>query len=234
MLAGIELAGLAGRLDAPVPGGFVATGAAAVLLAFAATGQRALPLDSPLSVVLVALVVAGGTVALTLGPPGPRTLTRAAVLVMGPIYIGAPLGSLVWVQWSMGPAATTWLVVTLATSDITQYYTGRRFGRTKLAPAVSPAKTREGAIGGVSAAAIAGIFLGPMSVPGTTALMGGLVAAFVAMFGIAGDLFESLLKRSAGTKDASTLIPGHGGVLDRLDSYLFAAPIFYLFLRYVA
>lgn len=234
VLAGFELAGLAARLNAPVPGGFLATGAAAVLLAFAATSQRALPVDASLSVVLVALVVGAGMMALTLGPPAPATLTRAAVLVMGPIYIGAPLGALVWIQWVVGPAATTWLVAMLAASDIAQYYTGRRFGRTKLAPTVSPAKTNEGAIGGITAAALAGVLLGPVCVPGTAPVMGGLIAVFVAMFGIAGDLFESLLKRSAGAKDASALIPGHGGMLDRLDSYLFAAPIFYLFLRYVA
>ncbi|MCC7007971.1 MAG: phosphatidate cytidylyltransferase [Acidobacteria bacterium] len=231
VVAGLEIAGLSARAEAAVPAAFLSTGAAALLLAVAATSRHAPAADAPVAV-LLALVVGGGAVALTLGPPSHATLTRAAVLVMAPVYVGAPLGALVWVQWAMGPAATTWLVATLAASDITQYYVGRRFGRTRLAPAVSPAKTNEGAIGGVSAATIAGVVLGPLCV-GTSPLMGGLVALVVAMFGIAGDLFESLLKRSAGAKDASALIPGHGGVLDRLDSYLFAAPVFFLFLRYV-
>lgn len=229
--AGLELAGLAGRLGAPVPAGFVAAAATTVLLAMGMTGTPTL--DAALPAVLVALVVGAGTVALSLGPPDQATLTRAAVLVMAPIYIGAPLGAVVWVHLAHGPAATTWLVATLAASDITQYYTGRRFGRTKLAPAVSPAKTHEGAVGGLVAAALAGALLGPLAVAGTTAAVGALIGGLVAMFGMAGDLFESLLKRSAGAKDASALIPGHGGVLDRLDSYLFAAPLFYLVLRYL-
>jgi len=196
-------------------------------------GLDAGPADAPLAAVLVALVVGGGMVALSLGPPSPATLVRAAVLLMGPVYIGAPLGALVWIQATAGPAATTLLVVMLASSDVTQYYTGRRFGRTKLAPSISPAKTNEGAVGGVLAAVVVGAVLGPVALPGISPMLGAVLAALVAMFGIAGDLFESLLKRSAGAKDASTMIPGHGGVLDRLDSYLFAVPIFYLFLRYV-
>jgi len=121
----------------------------------------------------------------------------------------------------------------MAVSDSAQFYAGRLFGRRKLAPAISPAKTIEGAVGGLVAAAIGGFVVGPWCLPGLSAV-GGLTAGVVlAVFGMAGDLFESLLKRSAGVKDSSNLIPGHGGVLDRIDSYLFAAPVFYLFLRYL-
>jgi phosphatidate cytidylyltransferase len=160
-------------------------------------------------------------------------LTRAAILVMAPAYVGLPLGALVWTQGLFGPAATTWLIGTIALSDSAQYYTGRLFGRTKLAPAISPAKTREGALGGLVAAAVSGWFVAPLCIAGVSPAAGSLTAVGLAAFGIAGDLFESMLKRSAGLKDSSQLIPGHGGVLDRIDSYLFAAPVFYLFLRYI-
>lgn len=233
--AGAELAWLARKIDAEVPAVVVGLGASALALAFVLYDRRVPGSeDDSLGAVLLALLVVVGTIALALGPPSPATLTRIAVLVMGPVYVGLPLGAIVWVQWVFGPAATTWLVATLAISDTAQYYTGRRFGRAKLAPAISPAKTNEGAIGGLAAAAIAGAFLGPLCLGSMTPLLGATIGGVLAVFGIAGDLFESLIKRSVGAKDSSALIPGHGGVLDRIDSYLFAAPIFYLFLRYVA
>jgi phosphatidate cytidylyltransferase len=120
-------------------------------------------------------------------------------------------------------------------SDSAQYYTGRAFGRRKLAPAVSPAKTVEGAIGGLVAATIAGAVSGSnvLHLAPFDAVTGAVVGVLVALFGMLGDLFESLLKRSAGVKDSSALIPGHGGVLDRIDSYLFAAPCYYVVLRWL-
>ena len=123
------------------------------------------------------------------------------------------------------------LIATVAVSDTAQFYTGRTLGRTPLAPLRSPKKTREGALGGfVDRAAL------PRASPGRTgcrcsrgvgtpALGLGIVVA-----GIIGDLFESMLKRAADMKDSGTLIPGHGGVLDRIDALLFAAPVFYFFL----
>ena len=152
-------------------------------------------------------------------------------MVMGPLYIGLPLGVFAWLQAVGGPGPTTWLLAVIAVSDSAQYYTGRALGRVKLAPAISPAKTREGAMGGVVAAAIAGFLLGPLWLPAFSAGEAAGIAVLLAMFGMAGDLFESLLKRSAGLKDSSSLIPGHGGILDRLDSHLFAAPVFYVCLR---
>jgi len=83
-------------------------------------------------------------------------------------------------------------------------------------------------------AVVFGLIVGPICIPGVSGPLMALVALMLALFGMAGDLFESLLKRSAGAKDSSTLIPGHGGVLDRIDAYLFAAPVMYLFLRYIA
>jgi phosphatidate cytidylyltransferase len=116
----------------------------------------------------------------------------------------------------------------VAISAIFQYYTGRAFGRRPLAPSISPKKTIEGAIGGLVVAplvlvAIAHWWLPRLALP----LVWGAGLAIV-VAGIAGDLFESAMKRAAGVKDSGTLIPGHGGVLDRIDALLFVAPLFYL------
>lgn len=233
--AGVEFAHLSAKIGAAVPASFVGLASATLAMAFVLYERRVPGSDDDsLGAVLLALLVTAGVVALALGPPTPQTVTRAAVMVMAPIYIGLPLGAIAWVQWVFGPAATTWLIATIAVSDSAQYYTGRAFGRTKLAPAVSPAKTNEGAIGGLLAACVLGAIVGPMCLSSVSPVVGGLLGLVLAMFGIAGDLFESLIKRSAGAKDASALIPGHGGVLDRIDACLFAAPVFYLFLRYVA
>jgi phosphatidate cytidylyltransferase len=231
--AGIELARLAARAGAGVPAAFVGLGAAGLALALVADGGGVAGAGTGLlGVALFALVVAAGTVSLTLGPPAPATLTRAAVMCMAPAYVGLPLGAIAWVHGVAGPPATTWLLTTVAVSDSAQYYSGRWLGRTKLAPIISPAKTVEGAAGGLIAAAITGFVLGPMWMSGLSPAAAAATGAALALFGMAGDLFESLLKRSAAVKDSSNLIPGHGGVLDRIDSYLFAAPAFYVFVRY--
>lgn len=164
---------------------------------------------------------------------GQPLLADTAAAVLAPVYIGLPLGCLVGVHAIAGKQAVLLLIATVAVSDTAQYYTGRAFGRTPLAPRRSPKKTREGAIGGF---VIAPAFLG---VAGSywfpdfpwywhVSLGFGIVVA-----GIIGDLFESMLKRAADMKDSGTLIPGHGGVLDRIDALLFAAPVFYFFLRNV-
>ncbi len=232
-VAGGEVVGLAGRLGIRVPVGFVSIAAGLVVLSFvlplatlSATSGGALP------VVLLALLIAAGVLTITIGPPDAYALSRAAVLVMAPLYVGLPLGALAWIHWRFGAAVTTWLLATVVISDSAQYYTGRAFGRHKLAPAISPGKTIEGAVGGLLAALVAGFVLGPRMLSGLTPITGSLMGGGLAAFGLAGDLFESALKRSAGVKDSSGLIPGHGGVLDRIDAYLFAAPVFYLALRH--
>jgi phosphatidate cytidylyltransferase len=233
-VAGAELAHMAARVGVVVPATFVGLSSAALSVAFVVyEGQLPGSTDDSLGAVLLALLVVAGTVALALGPPTPTSLAQAALLIMAPSYLGLPLGAIVWTHWVFGPAATTWLLGTIAVSDSAQYYTGRLFGRTKLAPAISPAKTIEGAVGGLVAAGLVGAALGPFALAGLTPLFAAFTAVALATFGIVGDLFESLLKRSAGVKDSSTMIPGHGGVLDRIDSYLFAAPVFYLLLRYL-
>ncbi|MDD5364886.1 MAG: phosphatidate cytidylyltransferase [Gallionellaceae bacterium] len=125
-------------------------------------------------------------------------------------------------------AESPWLLLIVAAiaivADTAAYFAGRRFGRHKLAPTISPGKTREGALGGaVAVVAYAAI----VARAGGHALNITLLAAFLALFvlSVLGDLFESWLKRRAGVKDSGNLLPGHGGVLDRIDSQLAVLPV---------
>jgi phosphatidate cytidylyltransferase len=147
------------------------------------------------------------------------------------VYIGMPLGMLAAVHGLLGWKATLLLIGTVVVSDSAQYYSGRLLGRTPLAPAISPKKTVEGAIGGLifGTAFMALVVARVLPSPSVAPLLG--LGVFVVIVGICGDLFESRLKRTAGIKDSSALIPGHGGVLDRIDALLFAAAPFYLYVR---
>ena len=157
--------------------------------------------------------------------------TAAAVLV--PVYIGMPLGCLVGVHAIAGKEAVLLLIATVAVSDTAQFYTGRTFGRTPLAPLRSPKKTREGAIGGFVIAPLFLAVAGSYWLPDFPWYWHASLGFGIVVAGIIGDLFESMLKRAADMKDSGALIPGHGGVLDRIDALLFAAPVFYFFLQNV-
>ena len=160
-----------------------------------------------------------------------KSLPDSAVALIAPLYIGLPLGMLVAIHALGGREAVLLLIATIVVSDTSQYYSGRLFGRHALAPAVSPKKTIEGAVGGILIGTVflvvAGRFVFPMARPPLLVAMG----ISTVLLGIIGDLFESKLKRVAGMKDSSTLIPGHGGILDRIDALLIATPAFYLFLQ---
>jgi phosphatidate cytidylyltransferase len=155
------------------------------------------------------------------------------VALFAVIYIGLPLGAIAAVRAIAGREAVVLLVLTIVVSDSAQYYTGRAFGRVPLAPTISPKKTREGAAGGILFGSIAMVLGARFVFPTASIVAVAIAAVTVVMLGIAGDLFESLLKRSAGVKDSSSLIPGHGGILDRIDSWLFAGPAYYMFVRYL-
>lgn len=158
----------------------------------------------------------------------------AAASVLAPVYIGIGLGSLVAIHVWGGRGGVILLMATIVVSDTAQYYAGRTFGRRPLAPKLSPKKTIEGAIGGFLIAPAFLVFSAYYFIPAATNQVSLVVLALaLVVAGIAGDLFESTLKRAAGMKDSSALIPGHGGVLDRIDAMLFAAPIFYLYLRWL-
>jgi phosphatidate cytidylyltransferase len=166
-----------------------------------------------------------GLVAATLRAKGARD---PATDVLGTMWFVAPLAALVfWHPGSLEQAGSwslqsplTLLFVSLWAGDIAGMLAGKAFGRRLFAPRISPKKTWEGAIANFLAAGLAGLGLGALlGYSPSTSLTVGLA---IGVFGQAGDLFESGLKRAAGTKDSGTILPGHGGILDRLDS-LFAS-----------
>jgi phosphatidate cytidylyltransferase len=181
---------------------------------------------SAATIAIVVLVVCAIDV-LAFGASMPDT---AATLV-APFYTGAPLAMLAVVHALHGWQATLMLIATVIVSDSSQYYTGRSLGRHPLAPAISPKKTIEGAVGGLVVGTLFAVVAGHRLFPAAAiARLVGLGIAIV-ILGICGDLFESRLKRAAGMKDSSSLIPGPGGVLDRIDALLFAAPAFFVFVE---
>ena len=221
-----EYADLAAAFGSKVP--TIPSGAAVAAACVAVGGD-----EPPLALVCLAALLCVGVLTIARGQPGPEILRDASVSLFPLLYIGVPLGTLAAIRSIGGRDATLLLMATIVVSDSAQYYTGRAFGRHQLAPAISPKKTVEGALGGLIFGTAA-MTLGGLEVfkgANIWLLVGTSIA--VVVFGMIGDLFESLLKRSAGVKDSSTLIPGHGGVLDRIDSWLFAAPVFYVFTRYL-
>lgn len=125
------------------------------------------------------------------------------------------------------------LMLIVMSNDTAAYYTGSAFGRHRLYPLVSPKKSIEGALGGLGGS-IAGTLLAKFTFfPQLTLADALLTAIIIGILGQAGDLFESMLKRSFGVKDSGDIFPGHGGVLDRLDSIIFAAPAVYYYAVYV-
>jgi phosphatidate cytidylyltransferase len=159
------------------------------------------------------------------------TVDRAAARVLAQWYIGMPLGMLAAVESLAGRMGPLLLISAIAVSDSAQFYTGRLLGRRLLVPAISPKKTVEGAVGGLVLATVFVALAGPAVLPGAGRLSLALLGVIMAVLGIIGDLFESRLKRIAGVKDSSVIIPGHGGILDRIDALLFATPAFYLYLQ---
>jgi phosphatidate cytidylyltransferase len=159
-------------------------------------------------------------------------------MTAGVLYAGWLPGLLVFLRLESGQDAGRNLVflilfVTFA-SDSAAYFIGKAFGKHKLAPAISPGKTWEGAAAGLFGAVIIGLLF-TLNTPFKLPLSFGEVFALsilVSVFGQSGDLVESLLKRNTGVKDSGNLMPGHGGLLDRLDSIVFAGGIVYLFMLF--
>jgi phosphatidate cytidylyltransferase len=161
--------------------------------------------------------------------------TDTAVMLFGLLYIPYLLGYLVLLR--NHPLGWQWIMLIMFIvmgGDSAAYFIGCRFGRRKLYPAVSPNKSGEGAVGGI-AGSIVGVIAAKMIYFSEIAIADALVAAvLIGAISQTGDLFESLLKRSCGVKDSGSIFPGHGGILDRLDSILFAAPVAYYYAVFVA
>ena len=151
-------------------------------------------------------------------------------LIFTVIYTALPFGFALGLPWSVNQNFT-WVVfllfVLIWSSDSFAYFTGRLFGKHKMAPKISPKKTWEGFAGGVFFTLILGYFIEQKfpDLRGNWIVVGLLVSIFAPL----GDLVESQLKRTFGVKDSGNIIPGHGGVLDRLDSFIIAAPVVYLY-----
>jgi phosphatidate cytidylyltransferase len=193
-----------------------------------------------ISIAVMTLAVATALMIMT--PPPARPGVTVMITVFGAAYTGVPLGFAFWLHALGGrgpgwpgaavlflPVAVTWL------GDTAAYFCGQGFGRHKLAAAISPAKTWEGAIAGLLATAGGAFLYVALTRPLVAwTLSWGELLGFgvaVAVAGQLGDLFESRFKRDCGVKDSSGLLPGHGGMLDRLDSLLFVFPVGYAYLR---
>ncbi len=184
----------------------------------------------PLSLGLVAGVISLQAVMLILRPRELETIpSRWAAATFLPLYVGLPLLLAVSLRLHSGPDLIYLCLASTFANDTLAYFTGKSLGKHPLHPRVSPKKTWEGLIGGIVGSVIASFLIWhflQIDVSWAGILAYGLVMGCLTPMG---DLAESLLKRAAGVKDSGRLIPGHGGVLDRIDALLFGFPVTYLF-----
>jgi len=186
------------------------------------------PLAAPL---LVTMAVVLPLIWLVLRQRVEGAFTGWAWMVAGFLYVGWMLSFLIALRFEAGRNWAFFAFFTTFGSDSAAYFIGRALGRHRLAPRISPHKSWEGAIGGV-VGAMAMSLLFTLSTPLHISLsigQGLVLALLVSVFGQIGDLAESLLKRNTGVKESSTVIPGHGGFLDRMDSVVFAGVVVYLY-----
>ena len=161
-------------------------------------------------------------------------VSRFCILFLGFVYVSVSFFSLIVLREELGFGFTLLIFSAVWICDSAAFFVGRRFGKHKLAPKTSPNKTIEGAIGGMLFTGIYCFIYGILILQTSNLWVVLVVPLVVGTIGQVGDLFESYLKRGAGIKDSSNLLPGHGGVLDRFDSILFVAPtltVLYLLLK---
>jgi len=189
--------------------------------------------------VMAALAIASLAVALTRPEEMNKSLGSAAATVFGVVYVALLASSLIGVRMIQSPTPhlasklLTMFFAMVMMTDTGAYYTGRSVGRRKLAPRVSPGKTVEGAVGGFMTAVITGPLCKWIFFPEIHVIHAMALGATIGILGQVGDLAESMLKRGSGVKDSGNLLPGHGGMLDRVDSILFCAPLLYYYSRLI-
>jgi len=164
----------------------------------------------------------------------PAIVDAVAMHIQGMVYIPVLISGLIRIRNTDG--GILWIFFLLAivfAGDIGAYYAGTYLGRHKLCPSVSPKKTIEGAIGGLCANLLIGAVIKAMFLPSLPWLTCMIMFLLIGAAGQTGDLYESALKRSVQIKDSGTLLPGHGGMLDRIDALLFASPVALIFKEYI-
>lgn len=197
--------------------------------------------DQPVYIpaIFAALAIAALTFALSRPDKLDRSLASVSATVFGVVYVALLAGYLIGVRMTPDAPGTSRLAPKLLTmffalvmmTDTGAYYAGRTFGRHKLAPRISPGKTIEGSVGGFFAAMITGPLCHFIFFPEIPLIHAAALGGVIGILGQVGDLAESMLKRGAGVKDSGNLLPGHGGMLDRVDSILFCAPVVYYYSR---
>lgn len=173
-----------------------------------------------IGIVLLGVLVSG----LAVPDPVETAASRLGWLLGGPIYVGAAMGNVE--RLHLLPHGGGWVIMTMMLawfSDTFAYFAGRWFGTRKLYPKLSPKKTIEGALGGLLGSVVGGLWGHYLLIPELPLLDAVVLALLAGAAGQAGDLLESLLKRSTGVKDSGTILPGHGGLLDRVDALLYTA-----------
>lgn len=156
------------------------------------------------------------------------------VAVLGILYLGIPLSTVVSTRTLPGGEfLALFLAVVTWASDTGAYYVGTLWGKHPLMPSISPKKTVEGVIGGLLLAIAAALLAHWWFVPQLSWSDAVLLGVLLTIAGLIGDLFESMIKRRTGVKDSGGILPGHGGMLDRIDSLLFTAPTFYYYVSHI-
>jgi phosphatidate cytidylyltransferase len=215
------------------PVGAILLGLAAATLWLTALQWPAFLSERALLVMILAGLLAYQVAAVIMGVSRGvhRSITDSAVLLFGVAYVGLTLGHLLLTRaLPEGEFLIFFVVLVTWAGDTGAYYVGVRLGRRPLAPAISPRKTVEGLLGGVALAVVAALSARAWFLPGFSIADSVTLGLLLTAAGVLGDLSESVLKRGAGVKDSGTIIPAHGGMLDRLDSLLFAAPAFYYYM----
>ena len=187
-------------------------------------------------VVVILFTMAALAAAMLKGAPFDKMIASVGATILGVLYVVLLGGHLVALRSTTDPfiephAADllSFFFLIIMGSDTGAYYTGRTLGRHKLAPGISPGKTWEGALGGMLASLLMAVLAHYWFFPELSLKAALPLAAVMNVLGVIGDLTESALKRGAGAKDAAQILPGHGGLLDRLDSLLYNAPVIYYF-----